>query len=65
MCTRVGVLDRGRLVLQERLDVLLRPTGLVEVRTPDAFAVRLAARRRGGQRRGSSGCWSGPTTRRR
>ena len=36
MCTRVGVLDRGRLVLQEQLDVLLRPTGLVAVRTPDA-----------------------------
>jgi ABC-type multidrug transport system ATPase subunit len=37
MCTRVGVLDRGRLVLQEQLDVLLRPTGLVSVRTPDSF----------------------------
>jgi ABC-type multidrug transport system ATPase subunit len=37
MCTRVGVLDRGRLVLQEELEALLRPTGLVEVRTPDAF----------------------------
>jgi ABC-type multidrug transport system ATPase subunit len=37
MCTRVGVLDRGRLVLQERLDVLLRPTGLVSIRTPDSF----------------------------
>jgi ABC-type multidrug transport system ATPase subunit len=37
MCTRVGVLDRGRLVLQEQLDTLLRPTGLVLVRTPDAF----------------------------
>jgi ABC-2 type transport system ATP-binding protein len=36
MCTRVGVLDRGRLVLQEQLDVLLRPTGLVALRTPDA-----------------------------
>jgi ABC-type multidrug transport system ATPase subunit len=36
MCTRVGVLDRGRLVLQEQLDLLLRPTGLVAVRTPDA-----------------------------
>ena len=35
MCTRVGVLDRGRLVLQDRLDVLLRPSGLVAVRTPD------------------------------
>jgi ABC-type multidrug transport system ATPase subunit len=36
MCTRVGVLDRGRLVLQEELDVLLSPTGLVALRTPDA-----------------------------
>jgi ABC-type multidrug transport system ATPase subunit len=36
MCTTVGVLDRGRLVLQERLDTLLRPTGLVEVHSPDA-----------------------------
>jgi ABC-type multidrug transport system ATPase subunit len=35
MCSRVGVLDRGRLVLQERLKVLLRPTGLVALRTPD------------------------------
>jgi ABC-2 type transport system ATP-binding protein len=36
MCTRVGVLDRGRLVLQEQLEVLLRPTGLVALRSPDA-----------------------------
>ncbi len=36
MCTTVGVLDRGRLVLQERLETLLRPTGLVEVHSPDA-----------------------------
>ncbi len=36
MCTRVGVLDRGRLVLQDDLDALLRPTGYVDVRTPDA-----------------------------
>jgi ABC-2 type transport system ATP-binding protein len=36
LCTRVGVLDRGRLVLQDRLDTLLRPTGLVTVRTADA-----------------------------
>ena len=35
MCSRVGVLDHGRLVLQERLEVLLRPTGLVALRTPD------------------------------
>jgi len=36
LCSRVGVLDRGRLVLQEQLDALLRPTGLVALRTPDA-----------------------------
>jgi ABC-type multidrug transport system ATPase subunit len=35
MCTHVGVLHSGRLMLQERLDTLLRPTGLVAVRTPD------------------------------
>jgi ABC-type multidrug transport system ATPase subunit len=35
MCTRVGVLDRGRLVLQEDLAVLQAPTGEVLVRTPD------------------------------
>jgi ABC-2 type transport system ATP-binding protein len=40
MCTRVGVLDRGRLVLQEQLGVLLRPTGLVMVGTPDTAACR-------------------------
>jgi len=40
MCTRVGVLDRGRLVLQERLDVLHRPTGRVLVHTTDPAGVR-------------------------
>ena len=35
MCTHVGVLRSGRLMLQERLDTLLRPTGLVAVLTPD------------------------------
>jgi ABC-2 type transport system ATP-binding protein len=35
MCTHVGVLRDGRLILQEELDTLLRPTGLVAVRTPD------------------------------
>ncbi|WP_375487838.1 ABC transporter ATP-binding protein [uncultured Jatrophihabitans sp.] len=38
MCTRVGVLDRGRLVLQESLEALRRPTGLTEVRTRDPAA---------------------------
>jgi len=35
MCTRVGVLRRGQLILQEQLDGLLRPTGVVAVRTRD------------------------------
>jgi ABC-type multidrug transport system ATPase subunit len=35
MCTRVGVLRRGQLILQEQLDTLLKPTGLVAVRTRD------------------------------
>ncbi|HEX5087599.1 MAG TPA: ATP-binding cassette domain-containing protein [Nocardioides sp.] len=40
LCTRVGVLDRGRLVLQDELVALRRPTGRVEVRTPDVAVVR-------------------------
>jgi ABC-2 type transport system ATP-binding protein len=35
MCTRVAVLDRGRLVLQDDLGELLRPSPFVEVRTTD------------------------------
>ena len=35
MCTRVGVLDRGRLVVQEDLASLRRPTGRIVVVTPD------------------------------
>jgi ABC-2 type transport system ATP-binding protein len=40
MCGRVGVIDRGRLVVQERLDVLQRPTGGLEVWTPDVARAR-------------------------
>jgi ABC-2 type transport system ATP-binding protein len=40
MCTRVGVLDRGRLVLQAELAELRGPTGRVEVQTPDVRRVR-------------------------
>jgi len=36
MCTRVAVLDRGRLVLQDDLAALRGPTGRTLVRTPDA-----------------------------
>jgi ABC-type multidrug transport system ATPase subunit len=39
-CTRVGVMDRGRLVLQESLADLQAPTGLVAVTTPDPVRVR-------------------------
>ncbi|HBW20654.1 MAG: ABC transporter ATP-binding protein [Streptosporangiaceae bacterium] len=36
LCTRVGVVDRGRLVLQDSLDALRGLTGRVIVRSPDA-----------------------------
>ena len=35
LCRRVGVVDRGRLVLQESLATLRAPTGRVVLRTPD------------------------------
>jgi ABC-type multidrug transport system ATPase subunit len=35
LCTRVGVINRGRLVVQEELEVLRGPTGRVMVRSPD------------------------------
>lgn len=40
MCTRVGVLDRGRLVMQEELATLQAPTGRTVVRTPDVERAR-------------------------
>jgi ABC-2 type transport system ATP-binding protein len=39
LCTRVGVMDAGRLVLTEDLATLRAPTGRVLVRTPDPAAV--------------------------
>ena len=36
VCTRVGVVNQGRLVLQEDIAALRAGTGLVRVRTPDA-----------------------------
>ena len=39
LCTRVGVLDAGRLVLQDDLAALRAPTGRVAVDTPDADQV--------------------------
>jgi ABC-type multidrug transport system ATPase subunit len=40
LCSRVGVLDRGRLVLQDELGELCGPTGRVHVRTPDPDRAR-------------------------
>ena len=40
LCTRVGVLDRGRLVVQSELADLQAPTGRIVVRTPDVPAPR-------------------------
>lgn len=36
LCTRVGIVDSGRLVLQEELAALQAPTGRAVVHTPDA-----------------------------
>ena len=38
LCTRVGVMSAGRLVLADDLDALRAPTGLVQVRTPNPAA---------------------------
>ena len=38
LCTRVAVLDRGRLIVQDELAHLRRPTGRTVVRTPDSRA---------------------------
>ena len=42
LCSRVGVLDRGRLVLQDQLSRLTAPTGATVVRTPSPDLVRAA-----------------------
>jgi ABC-type multidrug transport system ATPase subunit len=35
LCTRVGMMDRGRLVLEEEMGELRAPTGRIEIRSPD------------------------------
>jgi ABC-2 type transport system ATP-binding protein len=40
MCNRIGVVDRGRLILQDELASLQRPTGRVRVVTPDLARAR-------------------------
>ena len=45
LCTTVGVVDRGRLVLEDALDAVRGPTGRLVVRTPDPDgAARLLGR---------------------
>ncbi len=39
LCTRVGILDQGRLVVQDSLSALQAPTGRVIVSSPDADRV--------------------------
>ena len=39
LCTRVGILDHGRLVLQQDLATLCGPTGRVLIDSPDAGRV--------------------------
>jgi ABC-2 type transport system ATP-binding protein len=39
LCTRIGVLDSGRLVLQDDLAALRAPTGRIVLDTPDADQV--------------------------
>jgi ABC-2 type transport system ATP-binding protein len=38
LCTRVGVISGGRMMVQDELSALRTPTGNVEVRTPDLAA---------------------------
>jgi ABC-type multidrug transport system ATPase subunit len=56
ICTRAAIVNRGRLVAQDRVEALLAPTGRVRVSTPDpARAAELAAGLPGvelGERRG-------------
>jgi ABC-2 type transport system ATP-binding protein len=56
ICTRAAIVNRGRLVAQDRVDALLAPTGRVRVSTPDpGRAAELAAGLPGvelGERRG-------------
>jgi ABC-2 type transport system ATP-binding protein len=42
LCNRVGVLDRGRLVLEEELATLQAPTGRIVISTPDLAQARAA-----------------------
>jgi ABC-2 type transport system ATP-binding protein len=52
LCTRAAVINAGKLVAQDDIDVLRAPTGMVHVRTPDgdlaAYVIGEALARRDG-----------------
>jgi ABC-type multidrug transport system ATPase subunit len=52
VCTRAAIVDRGRLVAQDRVEALLGPTGRVLVTTPDVGAAADLARALPGVRLG-------------
>ncbi len=39
MCTRVGMISGGRMIVQDQLETLRKPSGEVRVRTPDMARV--------------------------
>jgi len=55
VCTRAAIVDRGRLVAQDRVDALLGPTGRVLVTTPDVGAAADLAAALPGVRLGERG----------
>ena len=63
LCSRVGVLDRGRLVLQDQLATLTAPTGATVVHTPDPGPGPRHPRRAGHVGRRASGSSSAAATR--
>ncbi|PVZ11926.1 ABC transporter ATP-binding protein [Actinomycetospora cinnamomea] len=54
LCTDVGVVDRGRLVLEDALDAVRGPTGRLVVRTPDPEAAARVLGRAVAERHGDT-----------
>ena len=55
VCSRAAIVDRGRLVAQDRVEALLGPTGRVLVTTPDVGAAAAVAAALPGVRLGERG----------
>ncbi len=58
LCTRIGLLDRGRLVIQESLSTLRAPTGRTVVETSDVAGPRRSSGPRSSWWTGNA-LWSG------